>query len=206
MIGNSIGSKQEAPLERPVIQKKKKYREDTMKKLLSIAAVSLSLLSPSFSYGITVTCLNCSNLFTQALEHITGLDQLVQLTQQTEQQIQQTIQQINLVKNAIQNTMQLPDTLRNQLTSQLVNLAQRTMDLKTYRGEQNALAQVFNQLFPDQSTFADLAGASPDQIAAANQKYQDHYDQWNKAIDESTQATFQLSGAQLKDLEDSDVG
>jgi P-type conjugative transfer protein TrbJ len=175
-----------------------------MKKLLSVAAVSLSLLVPSFSCAFdTVYCTNCSNQFTQALERATGLDQLVQLTSQTQQQIQQTVQQIELVKRAIQNTMQLPENLRSQLTSQLTSLAQRTMDLKTYRGEQNALAQVFNNLFPEQSEFADLAGAGPDQIETANRRYQEHYDNWSQAIDDSSQATFQLSGTQLKDLEDS---
>ena len=174
-----------------------------MKKLLSITAVSLSLLVPSFSFGATVYCSNCSTQFTQALERATGLDQLAELVSQTREQIQQTIQQIEMVKYAIQNTMQLPEQLRSQLSSQLTSLAQRTMNLQTYRGEQNALAQIFNQLFPDQSEFADLAGAGPDQIAWANQQYQNHYDNWSQAINESTQATFQLSGSQLRDLENS---
>jgi P-type conjugative transfer protein TrbJ len=174
-----------------------------MKKLFTVAAVSLSLLVPSFSFGSTVFCVNCSDRFVQAMERATSISQLTELTSQTHQQIQQTVQQIELVKRAIQNTMQLPVNLRSQLTSQLTSLAQRTMDLKTYRGEQNALAQVFNKLFPEQSEFADLAGAGPDQIAAANQRYQDHYNNWSQAIDESSQATFQLSGSQLKDMEDS---
>ena len=65
------------------------------------------------------------------------------------------------------------------------------------------LAQIFNELFPEQSEFADLAGATRDEIKAANEKYQKHYDEWSKAIDQATQATFQLSGRQLKDLEES---
>lgn len=176
-----------------------------MKKFLSIAALTLvvSTSAPFASHAMTVFCANCSNLFTQLLERATSLSQLTELVSQTQQQIQQTVQQIELVKHAVQNTMQLPTNLRSQLTSQLTNLAQQTLNLKTYRGEQNALAQVFNQLFPEQSEFANLAGASPEQIASANQRYQAHYDQWSQAIDESSQATFQLSGSQLKDLSDS---
>lgn len=175
-----------------------------MKKLLSIAAVSLVLGGPIPAvHGYTVFCTNCSNVFTQLLDRVTNVSQLSELVSQTEQQIQQTVQQISLVQHAIQNTMQLPSNLRSQLTSQLNTLAQRTLDLKTYRGEQNALAQVFNKLFPESSEFADLAGATPEQIAAANQQYQAHFDKWSQAIDESSQATFQLSGSQLKDLSDS---
>ena len=86
----------------------------------------------------------------------------------------------------------------------MLDLAKKTSQLNTYRADETLLAQIFNELFPEQSMFADLAGASASEIEAANKKYQKHYDEWSKAIDQATQATFQLSGRQLKDLEESD--
>jgi P-type conjugative transfer protein TrbJ len=132
------------------------------------------------------------------------MSQLTELVSQTEQSIQQTVQQISMVQHAIQNTMQLPSNLRSQFSSQLLQLAQQTTQLTTNRGDITALAQVFNQLFPAQSPFSNLTiNATPDQIAAANKQYQDQYDSWSKQIDQSSQATFQLSGSQLRDMADS---
>ena len=94
--------------------------------------------------------------------------------------------------------------LRDNPLETLLDLAKKTSQLNTYRADETLLAQIFNELFPEQSMFADLAGASASEIEAANKKYQKHYDEWSKAIDQATQATFQLSGRQLKDLEESD--
>lgn len=180
-----------------------------MKKILSTIAIAvcLSLSGPIHSHAYTVYCTNCSNMFMQALDRVTNVSQLSEQVSQTEQQIQQTVQQITMVKQGIQNLMALPDTVKSkssQLVSKYTQLAQLTSSLNTYRGESNALAQVFNELFPAQSTFANLSSSSSSaDIAAANAKYQAFYDNWSKSIDQSCQSTFQLSGSQLKDLSDS---
>jgi len=174
-----------------------------MKKLLIIAAVTLTLNVPIFSFGEVVTCTNCSTVFTQLLEQATNLEQLSTMTDQYSEAITQTAQQIQLVQHAIQNTMQLPQAMRGELAGQMTQLANLTSQLRTQRGDYTALAQVFNRLFPEQSTFADLTAASTaEEIEAANQQYRQHQDKWSATVDEASLATYQLSGRQLQDLAD----
>ena len=172
-----------------------------MKKLLIIAAVSLTLNIPIFSFGETVYCTNCSTTALQALDRVTNLSQLTTLTNQYTEAITQTAQQISLVQHAIQNTMQLPQAMRGELAGQMTQLANLTNQLRTQRGDYTALAQVFNHLFPAQSTFADLTAASTaEEIEAANQQYRQHQDKWSAAVDEASLSTYQLTGRQLDDL------
>ena len=169
------------------------------KKLLKLGMVVLLAVPTPAS---AIFCSNCSNIFVQALERVTSLEQLSTLTNQYTEAIQQTAQQVQMVQNMMQNTASLPGNLKGQLTGQLTQLASLTSTLKTQRGEMTALAEVFNTLFPEQSMFADLAGAGPAAIAAANKKYRDHWDSWSSEVDEASQATFQLSGQQLQEMQD----
>ncbi|GAB6194286.1 P-type conjugative transfer protein TrbJ [Desulfocastanea catecholica] len=171
-----------------------------MKKKLLILGITALLTLPAPAKAIY--CSNCSNVFVQALERVTNLKELETLTSQYAEALQQTAQQIEMVQNMIQNTASLPGNIKAQLAGQLRDLASLTGTLKTQRGEMTALAEVFNTLFPEQSEFADLAGASPAEIAAANQKYRNHYDTWSSSVDQASEATFQLSGHQLQELQD----
>ena len=167
-----------------------------MKKIFSAAALAAMI---TISYPATapaVFCSNCSTVFQQVLEYATQLEELAELVTQTQEAIKQTEMQIK-------NLEKLGKDLRDNPLETLLDLAKKTSQLNTYRAEENVLAQIFNELFPEQSMFADLAGATAGEIEAANKKYQKHYDEWSKAIDQATQATFQLSGRQLKDMEES---
>jgi P-type conjugative transfer protein TrbJ len=169
-----------------------------IKKLFSIAALSAFLIcqQPGTASAYAFVCANCSTNLQQALEYATQLAELAELVSQTKEAIKQTEMQIK-------NLKQLGEDLRNNPLDTLLDLAHKTAQLNTYRADENLLAQIFNELFPEQSEFADLAGATRDEIKAANEKYQKHYEEWSKAIDEATMATFQLSGRQLKDMEES---
>ncbi|MGI6656289.1 MAG: P-type conjugative transfer protein TrbJ [Desulfobulbus sp.] len=163
-----------------------------MKKVLSVAALAAMLVGTP-APGLAVYCSNCSTVFQQALEYATQIKELAELVTQTQEAIKQTEMQIK-------NIAQLGADLRNNPLDTLLDLANKTARLNTYRAEENVLAQIFNELFPDQSMFADLAGATAEEIQAVNARYQQHYDDWSKAIDQATKATFQLSGRQLKEL------
>ena len=126
--------------------------------------------------------------------------QLVTLTQ-TAQQIRMVQQNIEQYANMLQNTAQLPANLIGELQGNLTRLASLSGNLKTLRGDIVGLGQVFNSLFPEQSLFGELAGASPQQVEAANAKYQQKWDKWSETVDQASQATFQLSGSQLDDLQ-----
>jgi P-type conjugative transfer protein TrbJ len=101
----------------------------------------------------------------------------------------------------LQNTAQLPANLVNELRGDFTRLANLSSSLRTQRGDMMAMEQVFMNLFPEQSLFADLAGASPAQVAQANARYEAEWDKWAANVDRATQATFQLSGQQLADLQ-----
>ena len=101
----------------------------------------------------------------------------------------------------LQNTAQLPANLVNELRGSLTRLASLSNTLKTQRGDIVALGEIFTNLFPEQSLFGDLAGASPQEVEAANARYKSEWDKWAKSVDQASQATFQLSGQQLSDLQ-----
>jgi P-type conjugative transfer protein TrbJ len=174
-------------------------KEDLMKKNLITLGIAVLLALPLPAKAMF--CVNCSSIFIQALERITSLKELQTLTSQYSEDIQQTAQQIQMVQNMMQNTASLPGDIKGQLSKELMDLASLTGILKTQRGDMTALAEIFNTLFPSQSEFADLAGASTAEIEAANQKYRNHYKSWSSSVDQASEATFQLSGQQLKDLE-----
>ena len=172
-----------------------------------MTALILSL-SAAPAHALTVTCTNCSNVVTQMLERITSMEELSTLMNSYQESVMQTAQQIRMVQqnieqyaNMVQNTMQLPSNLVNELKGSLTRLANLSSTLRTQRGDMVALGQVFMNLFPEQLLFGDLAGASPAQVEQANARYEAEWNKWAANVDQATQATFQLSGQQLADLQ-----
>ena len=181
-----------------------------MKKSLLTLAVLVMFATPA--HALTVTCTNCSTNLIQLLDRITNVEQLTNAIKQYQEAVEQTQQQITMVRqnieqyeNMLQNTAQLPANLVNELKGNLTRLANLSSNLKTLRGDIVGLGQVFNSLFPEQSLFGELAGASPEQVETANARYQQQWDKWAERVDQASQATFQLSGQQLSDLQ-SDSG
>jgi P-type conjugative transfer protein TrbJ len=178
-----------------------------MKRYILLSVFAL-LLQASPAHAVTVACTNCSNMVTQILEHITSAEQLASLKNQVSEAVTQTAQQIRMVQqnieqyaNMLQNTAQLPANLVNQLQGDFTRLASLSSTLKTQRGDMMALEQVFMNLFPEQSLFSDLAKATPAQVQEANARYEAEWNKWAANVDQATQATFQLSGQQLADLQ-----
>ena len=164
------------------------------------------LVTPARAY--VVTCTNCSNTLLQALERITNMEQLTTMMKEYEEAIQQTQQQIRMVQqnieqfqNMVQNTVQLPAHLVNELRGNLTRLANLSSNLKTLRGDVVSLGSVFTNLFPEQSALEGIAGANPEAVDAANARYRKAWDTWSENVDRAAQATFQLSGQQLEDLQ-----
>ncbi len=164
--------------------------------MFSVVALSFGLCAP-VQAGIPVLCENCSTETTTEMQLIKDIQQVIELVEQTKQAIHQTEMQLK-------NLERIGEDLADNPLDYLMELAELTGELNTYRDEQKALAQIFNELYPEQSYFADLAAnATAEEIEAVNKKYQDHYDEWSRQIDEATMATFQVTGRQLKELEDS---
>ena len=133
----------------------------TMKKVFSVAALAAMCIVGHPGSSHAIFCSNCSTVFQQVLEYATQLKELAELVTQTQEAIKQT-------EMEIKNLEKLGKDLRDNPLETLLDLANKTSKLNTYRAEENVLAQIFNELFPEQSMFADLAGATAGEIEAAN--------------------------------------
>jgi len=178
-----------------------------LKRILG-GVVLAAFLFAQTAFAQVVFCTNCSDIITQALQQATSVEQLSQLYEQVSQAVQQTEQQIQMVQNGIQqyenmlkNTAQLPSNLINELKGNFTRLASLSSTLRTQTGDITALGQVFTNLFPAQSQLGGTAGASPAQAQQASAQYAAQWNTWASNVDQATQATFQLSGQQLADLQ-----
>ena len=177
-----------------------------MKRLLTIAAMLVLFATPA--HALTVTCTNCSTNLIQLLDRITNVEQLSNAIKQYQEAVEQTRQQITMVRqnieqyeNMLQNTAQLPANLVNELKNSLTRLANLSSTLRTQRGDIVALGEIFTKLFPEQALFGTLAGAGSEQMEEASRRYREEWDKWAESVDQAAQATFQLSGQQLADLQ-----
>ncbi len=180
-------------------------------KLLFVAfAILLSFTQCSNSYALTIWCKNCSDVWTQALDRVTNLEQLKTMTLEYAEAVKQTYQQVELVKNNIlqyknmlQNTENLPKNLLNMLSSDLSKLAMTTNSLSTLKADIGAMEAVYDNLYPDQKYYNQLSGLGYEYQKDNNIIINDEFDAMSMRIDEATKATFQLSGKQLDDLQNS---
>ena len=181
-----------------------------MKKLLSVLSLMCAVMCMFVvpAHALTVSCVNCSNSLLQALDRATNMEQLSTLISEYHESITQTAQQIRMVQqnieqyaNMVQNTMQLPANLINEVKGSLTRLSILTSKLKTQRGDIVALGEVFNSLFPELNFLGGLAASTPEQVEAANARYREQWDKWAETVDQASQATFQLSGQQLEELQ-----
>jgi|GEM_PF-5662151 len=113
-----------------------------MKNKITIALLSIITFVNVSIAGIPVTCLNCSNLFTQALEYIKDIEQLAEEIKQYDQLVKQT-------ENAITNTMNLPSNLLSNLQSQIKVAVSNVSRLNSYKADMDALYTIFTDTWPE---------------------------------------------------------
>ncbi len=172
-----------------------------MKKYGLILMALLWLTTPA--QAMVVTCTNCSDVWTQAAERVTNLEQLQQMISQYNEMIKQTQQQIELVKNNIQqyenmvkNTLNLPQNLLNEMKGEFSKLANLTNTLSSIKGDVLATGEVFDQVYPGLDLLKNMPGG------ADGLNMNEMWEEWSKEVDEAAKATFQLTGSQLKDIAD----
>jgi len=177
-----------------------------MRKLLLATLLLVMCAAPA--KALTFVCANCSTNLVQMLDRITSMEQLQNIIAQYKEDIQQTAAQLRMVQqnieqyaNMVQNTISLPQNVLKEIQNNLTQLATLSSRLRTVRGDAVAMANIFANLFPDQSFLADLAGKGPEAIEKATQEYEAAWNGWSKQVDQATEATFQLSGMQLDDLQ-----
>ncbi|MCL2029801.1 MAG: P-type conjugative transfer protein TrbJ [Deltaproteobacteria bacterium] len=151
--------------------------------------------------ALTVLCANCSETWTQQMERVTSLEQLRSLLNTYHEAIQQTQQQIELVRNNIQqyqnmvqNTLNLPRNLLNQVTGQFSDLARLINTVKLLKGDILGMSEVFNETYPELELIKNIARGDSDK------SIKEIWEIWSKETDRAAEATFQVTGQQLKDL------
>ena len=172
-----------------------------MKKFIFV--ILFALASVNLAEAKTVYCTNCSTRTTQAIEKATSIDQLKTLAKQYAEEMEQTEAQLRMVQqnieqyaNMLQNTKQLNPNLRAKLKDSFIQMAMQQTALKTQRGDIQALSEIFAQAYPD---YAELSGMVTS--GSGQDEYREQWDNWAKEINRASEATFQLSGAQLEELQ-----
>lgn len=157
--------------------------------------------------AMVVTCVNCSENLTQALEHATSLSQLETLMSDYAESVQQTIQQIEMVanqvkqyENMVQNTVKLPETMMGDVLGAFNDLASSVTSLQTQVGDIAAMGNLFDQLYSVPDLLTDAATAGRETQAALNTDYFAKWQEWTDAIDAGCESAFRLSGQQLEDI------
>lgn len=164
-------------------------------KVITFFLLFFTLASPL--HAETVWCVNCSDKFTQALDRVTNLEELKQLTLDYKESVMQTVQQIQMVQqnieqyaNMVQNTIGLPAQIYGKVHGTFVRLANLTTQLRTSRGDIRALGGIFRNIYAETEGIGNLAVSSIDDV----QKVMDH---WGGEVDRASEAVFQLTGSQL---------
>ena len=173
-----------------------------MKTVFTLAStIFLLCVMAAPGQALTVACVNCSDNWTQQMDRVTNLEQLKNMLNTYHEAIQQTQQQIALVQsnlqqyqNMIQNTVNLPQNLLNQVKGQFNQLAQLTNKLNLQKGDYLAMGQVFDEIYPRLELLKNITSG------AGVKDVKEVWDKWSTEVDRAAQATFQLTGSQLKDL------
>ena len=158
----------------------------------------------------TVYCTNCSDRATQAIEKATSLDQLKTLLKEYDEMITQTSAQLQMVQqgidryaNMVKNTVALPANLIRKISGELGKVARITSALNTMRNDVAGLGSIYDELYTAQTELKNLANLPKAMLGEGSMTYRTSWDSWSRRVDDSTRATFQLSGSQLLDLENS---
>ncbi len=158
----------------------------------------------------TVYCTNCSTKMTQAVEKATSVEQLRTLLKEYDESIQQTAAQLQMVQqnidqyaNMVQNTAALPASVIQRIAYELSRFGKITNALNTIRNDVAGLGRIFDALYQTQDELKDLASLPRNLLAEGGMSYRTSWDNWSRRVDDSTRATFQLSGQQLQELEES---
>ena len=100
-----------------------------------------------------------------------------------------------------QDSFSLPISVINRVKGQFVRLGQLVGQLSTTVGEVGALEQIHNSAYPN---FDAVDGLVNLDLEERNKRHAEYYAKWSKRIDDAALATFQLTGAQLEELGNSE--
>lgn len=181
-----------------------------MFKKFLLTAMCVFLFGVNGSHARAVYCTNCSNRWVQALERVTNVEQLKTLyleygesVQQTAHQLKNVQQNVEMITDMIHNTAALPREMISKVSDEMTRFAQITNAINTIRADIIGLEKVFDETYKTQAELREMANMPNDMLKERNMTIRADLDIMNKKIEEATKATFQISGKQLKDLEES---
>ncbi len=176
----------------------------------------LAMALGAFLFGVgqaeadIVYCTNCSERWTQAVERITNIEELKTLyleygesIQQTAHQLKNVQQNIEMITDMIHNTAALPRQVLSKISDEMTRFAQITNSINTIREDIMGLERVYDEYYKTQAEYKRLANLPNEMLSERNVTIRADIDKMADRIDTATKATFQLSGSQLKDLEES---
>ncbi len=164
-----------------------------MKKLVLIFLALMSLSLP-VQAGIPVSCINCSDRFIQELQHVKDIEQLAEMVRQYNTMLAQ-------YQNQLQNTLNLPTHLKDNIILQTKYAVQDLKNLKTYNADLTALQQIFKNAFPGYEGLEDIIVNG--EKVSLNESIESHIERnkrWANTTDTTLQEAFSMSGDQLNDL------
>ena len=187
-----------------------------MKIIYFSIALSLALIIAKDSNAMVVTCTNCSQMFTQALERVTSLEKLQQVYKQVSEAMTQTEKQITMVqqnmdryKNMLQNTVKLPMSVLGSMKGTFSQLSSLSQGLNLQRGDASALSQIFKATYANRGAIKDLfktskpdgAPMTEEERAASEAAFLKMREQIEKEAEQAQEAAFQESGGQIEEIE-----
>lgn len=162
------------------------------------------------AHAETVYCWNCSDKVTQLLDRITNIEQLQMLIKGYDETVQQTAAQLELVaqhikeyENMLLHTVRLPRELIGKISAKLSEAGRITAALNSIRADIEGLSRIYDELYGTRDDLKNLANLPRAMLTQGVSTYHTSWDRWSERVDKATQATFQLSGHQLKQLADS---
>lgn len=174
----------------------KKKLQITLASFCFVFVIAAGALSPmvftSAAHGMTVTCVNCSNIFTQLMEYIKDIEQLSEAVKRYEELVEQTT-------NAITNTMNLPTDLVSNIESQIKEAASSVTKLTSFKADMESLSTIFTDTWPELKDFKVDGMLMTEKIKTRV----DQFKNTAEKIDDILQSNFKLTGQQLQDLTDS---
>ena len=171
-----------------------------MKKSLVFALLVCCAAPAAPVHADTVYCWNCSENVTQALDRVTNLEQAIQQTAAQLEMVQQNIQQY---ANMVQNTVRLPREVIRRISDKLSEAGRITAALNSMRADIQGRARIHEELYGTRDDLKKLANLPRNLLTQGVSAYHTSWDTWSDRVDRATQATFQLSGHQLKQLSES---
>ena len=170
---------------------KAKARVSTLAAILVFGAASFMAAPQPAHAQWAVTCVNCSTVFSQALQYAKEVETAATTAQQLETQIQQ-------YENMVQQGLSLPQSMFSQLTGNLSQIQSLYNQSTALAGNLANFDSNFSAKFPGYSTYLTNSGQNPGYV-------QSFYNQWAQNGLDSNKTAMAVGGANVNQIPSEDA-